>query len=72
MLFPYATVDGFGVHPQRGKMPGVTVTIAGWRVEVTDDIDAKPGTLTPGTPAPGSQAPGTVVPGEQQGGDSGD
>ena len=58
VLFPYATVDGFTVHPQRNKMPGVTVTIAGWRVEVTDDLDAKPG----------SQAPGS----EQQGDDTGD
>ena len=32
VLFPYATVDGFSVHPHRGKMPGVTVTIAAWRV----------------------------------------
>jgi hypothetical protein len=35
-LFPYATIDGFTVHPQRNEMPGVTVTIAGWRVELTD------------------------------------
>lgn len=61
VLFPYATVDGFTVHPHRGRMPGVTVTIAGCRVEVTDDLDAKPGTLTPGTLTPGGQ--------QQQGGD---
>ena len=73
VLFPYATVDGFSVHPHRGKMPGVTVTIAGWRVEVIDDLDAKPGTLTPGSPAPGSPAPGSPAPGsEQQGDDTGD
>jgi hypothetical protein len=46
--FDYATVDGFSVHPKRGEMPGVTVTIAAWRVELVDDIDAKPGELSPG------------------------
>jgi hypothetical protein len=45
VLFEYATVDGFTVHPGRNAMPGVTVTIAAWRVELTDDIDAKPGSL---------------------------
>jgi hypothetical protein len=38
-LFPWATTDGYSVHPQRGVMPGVTVTIAGFRVEVEDDTD---------------------------------
>jgi len=47
--FEYATVGGFTVHPARGEMPGVTVTIAAWRVEVVDDADAKPGELSPGT-----------------------
>jgi hypothetical protein len=46
--FDYATVDGFTVHPKRGEMPGVTVTIAAWRVELVDDVDAKPGELGPG------------------------
>lgn len=41
-LFPYATVDGFSVHPRKGEMPGVTVTIAAYRVEVCDDMDGKP------------------------------
>lgn len=45
--FDYATVDGFTVHPRRGEMPGVTVTIAAWRVELVDDVDAKPGDLAP-------------------------
>lgn len=35
-LFPYATVGGFQVCPRRDQMPGVSVTIAGWRVEVAD------------------------------------
>lgn len=48
-LFEYATVDGFGVHPRRGEMPGVTVTIAASRVEVVDDLDAQPGELSPGS-----------------------
>jgi hypothetical protein len=48
-LFGYATVDGFSVHPKRGEMPGVTVTIAAWRVELVDDVDAKPGELSPGS-----------------------
>jgi hypothetical protein len=47
--FDYATVDGFTVHPKRGEMPGVTVTIAAWRVELVDDVDASPGDLAPGT-----------------------
>jgi hypothetical protein len=46
--FDYATVDGFSVHPKRGEMPGVTVTIAAWRVELVDDVDAGPGELSPG------------------------
>jgi hypothetical protein len=46
--FEYATVDGFTVHPKRNEMPGVTVTIAAWRVELLDDVDAKPGELSPG------------------------
>jgi hypothetical protein len=46
--FEYATVDGFTVHPKRNEIPGVTVTIAAWRVELVDDIDAKPGELSPG------------------------
>lgn len=45
--FDYATVDGFTVHPKRNEMPGVTVTIAAWRVELVDDIDARPGELSP-------------------------
>ncbi len=45
--FEYATVDGFSVHPKRNEMPGVTVTIAAWRVELVDDVDAKPGGLSP-------------------------
>lgn len=55
ILFEYATVGGFTVHPQRNEMPGVTVTIAASRVELVDDIDAKPGDLSPG--APGGAAP---------------
>jgi hypothetical protein len=35
-LFPYATVDGFTVNPQRNQMPCVTLTIAAWRVELED------------------------------------
>jgi len=38
-LFEYATVSGFSVHPQRTEMPGVTVTIAGERVDVLDSLD---------------------------------
>ena len=45
--FEYATVGGFTVHPQRNEMPGVTVTIAAWRVELADDVDAKPGDPAP-------------------------
>lgn len=45
--FEYATVDGFSVHPKRNEMPGVTVTIAAYRVELVDDVDAKPGELSP-------------------------
>jgi len=45
--FDYATVDGFSVHPKRGEMPGVTVTIAAWRVELVDDVDAGPDDLAP-------------------------
>jgi hypothetical protein len=48
-LFGYATVDGFTVHPKRGEMPCVAVTIAAWRVELVDDADARPGELSPGT-----------------------
>lgn len=48
-LFDCATVDGFTVHPKRDEMPCVTVSIAAWRVELVDDIDAKPGGLSPGT-----------------------
>lgn len=51
--FDYATVDGFSVHPRRGEMPGVTVTIAAWRVELVDDAGAEPGELSPG----GSESP---------------
>ena len=47
-LFDYATVNGFSVHPARNEMPGVTVTIAAWRVELVDDVDARPGELSPG------------------------
>jgi hypothetical protein len=46
--FDYATVDGFSVHPKRNEMPGVTVTIAAWRVELVDDVDANPADLLPG------------------------
>lgn len=46
--FDYATIDGFTVHPRRGDMPGVTVTIAAWRVELVDDTNARPGELSPG------------------------
>jgi hypothetical protein len=46
-LFGYATVDGFTVHPRRNEMPAVSVTIAAWRVELVDDVDAKPGELAP-------------------------
>lgn len=35
-LFPFATVGGFSVCPRRDQMPGVTVTLAAWRVEVAD------------------------------------
>lgn len=54
--FDYATVDGFAVHPKRNEMPGVTVTIAAWRVELVDDIDAKPGDELP----PGGGKGGTA------------
>jgi hypothetical protein len=46
--FDYATVDGYTVHPRRGEMPGVTVTIAAWRVELVDDTDAKAGRVVAG------------------------
>jgi hypothetical protein len=36
-LFPYGTAGGFTVHPVKGELPGVTLTIVGWRVEVVDD-----------------------------------
>jgi hypothetical protein len=57
-LFDYATVGGFTVHPQRGEMPGVTVTIAAWRVELVDDSDARSGDLAPEPPLAGPQAGG--------------
>lgn len=38
--FPFATVDGFSVHPAKGRIPSVTVSIAAWRVELVDDIGA--------------------------------
>jgi hypothetical protein len=47
--FPYATTDGFTVHPKRKELPCVTVTIAAWRVELVDDMDAGPGELSPAT-----------------------
>jgi hypothetical protein len=50
--FDYATVDGFSVHPKRGEMPGVTLTIAAWRVELVDDVDANPDDLLPGSIRP--------------------
>jgi hypothetical protein len=34
--FPFFTVDGFTVHPERGKPPCVSVTIAADCVEVLD------------------------------------
>jgi hypothetical protein len=40
--FPYATLDGFTVHPKRAELPGVTLAIAAWRVEVVDDAGAPP------------------------------
>lgn len=36
-LFPYATLDGFTVHPQRGQAPSVAVVIYAESVEVRDD-----------------------------------
>ena len=57
-LFEYATIEGFYVHPRRGEMPGVTVTIAASRVEVVDDVDARPGDLAPEPPLAGPQAGG--------------
>lgn len=45
--FPYATVGGFTVHLKKKELPAVTVTIAAWRVELVDDMDAKPGELSP-------------------------
>ena len=59
--FDYASVDGFTVHPKRNEMPGVTVTIAAWRVEVVDDIDAKPGELSPGGGPPEEVMPSEPV-----------
>lgn len=37
-LFPFATVDGFSVHPKRGQMPSVTVSIAAESVELLDSV----------------------------------
>lgn len=34
--FPFFTVDGYTVHPVRGKPPHVLVSIAAHRVEVVD------------------------------------
>lgn len=45
--FDYATADGFSVHPQRNEMPGVTLTIAAWRVELVDDTASNPDGLPP-------------------------
>lgn len=39
-LFPYGTLDGFTVHPRRGELPGVALSIVAWRVEVVDDAGA--------------------------------
>lgn len=38
-LFPFFTVDGFTVHPQRAQLPSVSVTIVADRVEVVDDAN---------------------------------
>jgi hypothetical protein len=54
--FGYAVTGGLGVSLKRGEMPGVTVTIAGWRVEVVDDTGAAPGELSLG--AEGSKGDG--------------
>ena len=44
-LFPYGTVDGFSVHPRKNELPGVTLTIAAWRVEVCDDVGGGTGNV---------------------------
>jgi hypothetical protein len=38
-LFPYATVEGYTVHPQRTESPSVALRIAAYRVEVIDAIE---------------------------------
>jgi hypothetical protein len=41
-LFPYATVEGFTVAPRRGEAPGVSLTIIGASVHVTDVLELPP------------------------------
>lgn len=45
-LFPFATVDGFTVHPQKTQMPCVSVSIAAWSVVVEDSVDGAPDQAT--------------------------
>lgn len=45
-LFPFATADGFTVHPQKTQMPCVSLSIAAWSVVVEDSIDAAPNEAT--------------------------
>lgn len=35
--FTLATIEGFSVHPKRGELPSVTLSIAAYRVELIDD-----------------------------------
>lgn len=37
--FPYATLDGFSVHPKRGNAPGVSCTLYADRVELISTMD---------------------------------
>lgn len=39
-LFEYATDAGFTIHPSRDEMPGVSLRISAYRVEVIDDVSA--------------------------------
>jgi len=55
--FDCATVDGFTVHPTRDSMPCVMLTIVASRVELVDDLDAKPGELWPAEDKSGGGQP---------------
>lgn len=46
-LFPHATIDGFAVHPQRGRLPSVSVSIAAQSVIVEDSVDEAPSPTNP-------------------------